>query len=101
MRNNTLVAIMVALLFCCTALVLIYTLRINVATNRMKSINTQLNAAAAVRQLIQATYGESVNYSKTHPDIIPLLQSFTNNAAPANPAAAIPTAPATNKTPGK
>ena len=93
MRNNTLIAMMVGLLFICTVLALWFTYQGNTVTRRLQDVNNRMNATMNMRNLVNATYNEAVNYSKTHPDIVPILQQMTNSAA--KPAAPAP------KTPGK
>ena len=100
MRNNQLVAVMVGLLFLCTCMVVVYTLQINVKTNQLRTVNLQLNAAANVGKLMAATFNEAANYSKTHPDIVPILQRMTNGPVQTAAPAAAPAATAP-KTPGK
>jgi hypothetical protein len=98
MRNNTLVALMLGLLFLCAMGTLFYTYRINSLTKQLKNLNNQLNGAANMRALVNATFNEAANFSKTHSDLVPVLQSLTNNAVPAQ----APTpAPANAKPPGK
>ncbi len=81
MRNNTLVAMMVGLLFVATMLALWFTYQGNSISRHLQDVNNRLNAALGMRNLVNATYNEAANYSKTHPDIIPILQQMTNSAA--------------------
>lgn len=83
MKNNKLIAIMVALLFLCTALAVWYTYRAYKLQNRLVDVTTRINAAANMRSLATATYNDAVIYSKTHPDIVPILQAVTNYAVQA------------------
>jgi hypothetical protein len=98
MRNNTLIALMVGLLFLCSMGTLFYTYKINSLTKQLKNLNNQLNGAANMRNLVNATFNAAADFSKTHSDLVPVLQSLTNNAVPAQ----APTpAPANTKPPGK
>lgn len=93
MKNNQLIAIMVAMLFVVTLLAVWYTLQGNKLNNHLQELKAQMDGANGMRSLVSVTYNEAANYSKTHPDIIPILQAMTNgNVRPVAPAV---------KTPGK
>lgn len=79
MKNNVLIAIMVALLFVLTSLAVWYTYRGYKLEGHLRDANTRLNAVSNMRALANATYSDAVTYSKSHPDIVPLLQALTNN----------------------
>ena len=78
MSNNKIVAVMVGLLFVLTMLAVMWTIQGNRLNNRLQEVNNQLGGVSSLRNVIAGTYNEAVNYSKTHPDIIPILQKMTN-----------------------
>jgi len=78
---------MLVILLLVSALASVYfTIRYNFAFHKLKRLEPELVTANNARNIIQSLLNESVEYSKTHPDIKPVLQPYI--AAPKTPATA-------------
>ena len=95
MKNNQLATMFLGLLFLSTAFSSFLILRYNSALHRLQNLQPQLVAESNARSLIQAIMNDTIEYSKTHPDINKVLQPYTIGGKPAAPASAA--APKTTK----
>lgn len=88
MKNNMITAIFLALFLVSTTLNVWVILTYNGTLQKLRQLQTNVGAIGAVQQL----YNESVEYGKTHPDMVHFLQ---------NPLAGAPVSAPTNAKPNK
>ena len=88
MKNNQLTGMFLGLLFLSTlaSVGLIY--KYNSSFHKLQRLQPELIAANNARSLLQAILNDTLEYSKTHPDINRVLQPYNTGSKPAAPAAA-------------
>jgi len=88
MKNNQLTSMLVVLLLLSTLVSVGLIIKYNFAFHKLKRLQPELVSANNARNIIQALLNDSVEYSKAHPDLKPVLQPYIS--APAHPGAAAP-----------
>jgi hypothetical protein len=89
MRNNQLTAVFLGLFFLSTLGTAVLIFKYNSSIHQSQRIQ----AGVMTINALQSLFNEANEYSKTHPDMKAVLQSFTSAPKPA--------APATTNRPGK
>lgn len=88
MKNNQLTSMLLGLLLLSTLATIGLILKYNSSLHKLQRLQPELVAANNARSIVQAILNDTIEYSKTHPDINRLLQPYTAGAKPAAPAAA-------------
>jgi hypothetical protein len=91
MKNNQTALVLVGLMFMLSFGTVLLLLRYNASAKELKDITLRIQIAKNTESFIAQLRFQVEDYSKTHPDVSPILHSFTNGmaglAAPVKPAA--------------
>lgn len=82
MKNNQLTSMLVVLLLLSTLASVGLTIKYNFAFHKVQRLQPELVAANNARNIVQALMNDSIEYSKTHPDLKPVLQPFIGGPKP-------------------
>lgn len=94
MRNNQLGGILLGLFFLSTLATAGLTLKYNSNIRQLQQLQPILNSVNTGRNLMQALLTDTVEYSKTHPDINRVLQPYITSKPQTAPPPATSTVPA-------
>ena len=98
MRNNSLVAALVGVLFVCELFTTWLSVRYYFSTKQLQKLQAQVLIINGVRNAALSLANDSLEYSRRNAAILPLLQQFQVVPRPSLPPGA---GPATPKPPGK
>ena len=91
MKNNQIALVLVGLMFLLSLGTVLLLLRYNASAKELKDLTFKIQMANNTDNFMQQLFNQVLEYSKTHPDVNPIVHSFTNGAAnapaPAKPAA--------------
>jgi len=90
MKNNQIALVLVGMMFFMSAGTVWLLWRYNSTAKEGQEISMKIELAKNTQIFMQQLVTQVVEFSKTHPDITPILQSFTNittATVPAKPAA--------------
>ncbi|MDB6023636.1 MAG: hypothetical protein JWQ04_3493 [Pedosphaera sp.] len=89
MKNNQLTGMLLGLLFLSTLATVGLIYKYNSSVHKLQALQSEVVAANNARGLVQAILTDTVEYSKTHPDINRLLQPYNMGSKPMTPAAPV------------
>ena len=93
MKNNALGAVLVGILFVCTAFTLWASIRYFFSMREAQRLQGRAIVINNTRNAVQALAAEAVEYSKRNPTIDSVLQQFDIKTKPTNAAAPVSLAP--------